>query len=238
MYDLRDTNGRPTWIRRTAHRNPDHIALALENMAKVPHLMTTTEIARQLMTTPGIVRLMLRRERVEPARGRIYYSPFDVIRLLRRTLVEIGDERASLIPTGGSTWLAHPYRRRQKSGFIDRMTPDRAAPIERRAAGFGQWVSATEAAEILGVSITTLARWRKKRAADDRTPAFFRSEPREPRLPDQPRSDWQRSRTEYTPTSRRDPSTGQAIERAAGRYAPVVYDRNLLVAWVRRWALR
>lgn len=239
------------WFRRLA---PDALALAAEDLVRLRSLVTIPTLARLLGASQRVVRDLLRRNRIEPIRGRTFYDPHRVAALFRDRLNDLADDRAQ----DRRLWPDRPLvpnRSRRPGGptYRDRLDPARLEAIERRAVGRGQWLSCDEAAEVLGVTTRTLLNWRRARnrarnrgESLDLWPAFFASPDRgEPtgRDPEtgvmvESLADWRRDRDELVPSSRRDPATGQATALASGRYPPVVYDRNLLVSWARKWARR
>ena len=242
------------WGYWLARQGGDHLALVVEELEAIDNAVTVPRIARVMRTTPAVVRSILRRASIAPVSGRIYYSPLDVSAVVRGRLDSRGDERATTIPLGGSFVLA-PYKRRQhRPTYHERLTTATVGRIEQRAEDLGQWLSCDEAAAMLGVTTQTLYNWRRLRdqaweaeEPTDRWPTYFRSPPREPRLQTmEEREDedhgvvretvksWRHAQVEHVPSSRRDPLTGDALGRASGRHPPVVYDRNLLMAWVRR----
>lgn len=241
--------GRSRWGHWLRRQSADYLAFTVEALERIDRVSTVQELARILITTPAIVRKILRDHKREPTDQRIYYSPDQLSSILRARLNAMGDERAQTIPIGRKIPSRNLTRRRRtRPAYQERLDPTWLEVIERRAEELGQWLSCEEAAWMLGVTKQTLLRWRRARERPggdvDRYPAFFASSPRTERLVDEEepdrilesRRDWQRKQEEVVPSSQRDPVTGYALERASGRYPPVVYDRNLLVVWARRWA--
>lgn len=239
------------WGYWLARQGGDHLALIVEDLEAEMNMITVPRMARIMRTTPAILRSLLKRNGVQPSQGRIYYSPLDVAGVIRNRLNAMGDERAQTIPSGGD-WVLAAHPRPGRGGFVDHLTEDKVAEIEQRAEGLGQWLSCEETADLLGVTKQTLLNWRKARdqAEDqdkDRWPVHFASPERTSRIQTMEEReyedfgviresyrDWKDRQTEHTPSSRRDPTTGEALERASGGRSPVVYDRNLVVSWVRR----
>lgn len=237
------------WIRRQTN---DYLALCVEELERVNRVVTIKELARVLITSPAVVRKLLQDHEEEPVDKHMYYSPDQLSSILRGRLNALGDERAQTIPLGRTIRprdLTRSARRRRT--YQEALTPVQLVAIERRAERLGQWLSCDEAAWLLGVTKRTLYNWRtalkraRREGRDEAVwPVYFTSPPRTERLVDEDmpdrilesRRDWQHTQEEVVPSSRRDPVTGEAFERASGRYPPVVYDRNLLVAWARRWA--
>jgi len=219
----------------------DHLAMIVEDLEAVPNAVTVPRIARIMRTTPSVVRRILGAADVRPVSGRIYYSPLAVSAVIRGVLNDRGDERATTIPSGGDHVLAAHKRSHHRPTYIERITRDRAERIASTASHSGQWLSCREAAGLLGVTTQTLFNWRcaRDRAVEagesiDQWPTYFRSPPRTERSDDETRRGWQSNQVEHVPSSARDELTGDQAVRSSGRHPPIVYDRNLLVVWIRK----
>jgi len=232
------------WIRR---RSGNDLAFMIEELERAGRVLTVREVARILITSQAVVRKLLRDHGEVPVDKGMYYLPSQMSSILRARLNAMGDERAQTIPAGKKIESRNMTRdARGRPTYQEALTLEKLEAIERRAATLGQWLSCDEAAWLLDVTKQTLYNWRRARERaggdGDDWPASFASPPRTERLVDEEmpdrilesRRDWQRAQEEVVPSSRRDPSTGQATSRASGRHPPVVYDRNLLVAWARR----